>query len=802
MSGVGATIPSAYATNDEGDVASYEALDTNAFPDGVTVSWVTDRFIQVRSEDAPVVGYRIETSAFVLERIQSSDEHGALRDQFSWGDMDYTGGDVFSELLAAVAWPLSESISDDFFDTHDLLWITGVSQDEYRDILENPAAAVSTDQEFYLLYGHTPFLFGVVPSNSSPEPGTVVDLSATVRHTGSDAGPLDNGDGGYLDIDSLESANDNLIPDNAEDTPRTPDPAWGQVQEAAFTGLQHHDQPHLSTALSNIEYADQEDLPRPLGGSLMMKEGQVRDAGSATGVVAEHALDSTGHQMVVGELLSSSWEDGDEPDHVNISIVIDTSGSMSERDTGWYHDDGTEKTRLEVAQESAHLFLDFITDGHTVSLVEFNTNASVVTDAVVLDDTTRAQLHNDIDGLADGGWTTIGGGLQTGAETIDDERGAQKLLLLSDGEENREPMVAEVLPDIRDRGVSVYTIGMGMDIDEDQLEFIAERTGAESLWDHDPGEVGEFFEEFGIDTQGRARLTETEAVVDEGDSVEDTCQVDSSCEDVQFALSYEGSEMSLVVTDPDGNRITERSDVTHREGAAHEVWTVDNPEVGEWSYSVEVEQVDAPQRARTQVSSDSQIDSELFFSEELYEQTGYLRLQYKVEEGLQRYTGADAYLEVDPPGEHTDIERLELYDDGGGADDVADDGIYSNYYHPTEVGEYEFTAVVEGGEFSNLQRESRYTTQVGSVIENPVRPFEEQESSFPVLPALLGLGGVTAAYVYFRKIRGGEEQAGGDRLDGPGASPGQPGQSSSRQADFDSPPDSSILSDGDRREKK
>ncbi len=803
--GVGATAPSAHASEHE-EAEPYDTLKTTAFPQTVTISWVTDRFIQVQEADAPVVGHTIESSAFVLERIQSVNEHNALREEFDWGDVDYTDADVFDELLRGVAWPLDTPVSTEFFDTHDLLWISGLTPDEYRPELANASDAISTDQEFYRLYGHTPFLFGAIPSDESLEPGTVVDLSATVRHTGTAAGPIGSGSGGYLEVKDIVPANDNLGSGVGGDTLRTPDPAWQQGQEAVFTGFQHHPRPQLTTSLSSVEYEDGPDLPRPQGGSLLMKEGTATAAGSTVGPVTEHELESTGHEMIVGEFFSSSWDGGENADEgtepANISVVIDTSGSMEERDTGWQSDDGSERTRLEAAQESAHLFFDAITDGQTVSLVQFDDTTSVVNDAVVVNETTRAELHDAVDDLIADGYTTIGGGMETGMETIQDTSGPQRVLLLSDGEENREPAVADVLPQIQNQGMEVYTIGVGTGINEGQLESIAAQTGANSLLDPDPGRLQEFFAELGIATQGRAKLTETEAMVQEGDVVQDTCRVDASCEDVQFVLSYEGSEMSLVITDPGGNRITENESVTRREGTAHEVWTIDNPDTGEWGYSIEVEQTDSPQRARTQVSSDSQIESELFVSKDLYEQTGFVRFQYKAERDLQRYAGAEAHIDVDPPGEFSETERIELYDDGSGADDVADDGIYSNYYHPTEAGEYEFTTVVEGGEFPNLQRESRFTAQIGNIIANPIRPFKKRDnSSFPTLTALLGFGALAAAYLYLNEIRDSDGDTAGPSPDGPGVPPGQADQKSqtarSQQVKLDSPPDSSILSDSE-----
>ncbi|WP_336327800.1 VWA domain-containing protein [Halovenus sp. HT40] len=770
----------------EAESESYDALDTEALPSSVPISWIVERFIQVSGADNPATGNQVETTALVLGRVASADDATLLQQLFDWDAYDYTGQNAFSSLFSPVSWPLEDGISPSVLDSYDVLWLTGTKQENYQGGIDTTNTAIPSDQTFYSLYGHSPFVFAVVESGSAPAAGSVVDLTGTIRHTADGDGPISSGDGGYLEIERV----------SINDVDRTPTSQWSSGRSASFVGLQQHPEPTLTGAKTTVDYED--NLNRPVGGSILRKNGRVLSAETSADSLDRLELDSDSHQLHVGEVLPSTWEvDDDEVEDipVNISVVIDTSGSMSETDTGW-RQNGRQLSRIAAARESAKEFLAFLRDGIALSIVEFDTRASVVSNTAVLDDSTRGQFRSDIGSLRDGGDTGIGDGLQTAYQTMENQSGRKVILLLTDGQENEAPYVSEVLPGLREQGVRVYTIGIGDQIPVGDIQLWAEQTNARALWDFDAGEIRQFFETMGVDVQDNARLKETRAMVEEGDTVEDDCQVDSSCEDVQFALTYEGSDMALNIEDPSGNELSESGQVTKREGPAHEIWTIDDPQSGQYSYTIDVNEAENPQMARTQVNGDSPISTDLFVSRDLYEQTGFVRLRLKVEDSMQRYTGATATLEIQPPGEDAEPEEITLHDNGNGADDVANDGIYSNYYHPTATGEYEFKATIEGGEYPNLQRESRHSENIETVVEEPIRPFEwdrpEDEpagSSLLNVPFLIGgtaLSAAAAGYYYLKKKRGGggsPPPGGQNHPAGPNGptQPRQPGQNRPQQ---------------------
>ncbi|ELY51738.1 vWA domain-containing protein [Natronolimnohabitans innermongolicus] len=771
------------------ETGSYTELDSDRFPAATTIAWIVDRFVQVHAADSPVVGHELETTGVAIETIGSRDEYSVISDRFNWDDFDYSGKNAFSSLLSAVAWPLSGSASfpDGFFDEYELVWLTGVTADAYRtsiDQAETETMSMPSDRLFYSIYGHAPFVFAAVPTDQSPEPGSVVDLTATVRHTGEDDSELAaTSGGGYLDVEEVTT----------KGVRRTPNEEWDVGDAVSFTGLQQHPRPTVTTAATDAEYED--DLPRPVGGSIVTKRGTATEVGADTGGDGvRHELESRDHEILVGDTIPIQWDEHDAENEteltngpVNISLVVDTSGSMRQRDAGRADADGPSMTRLEALKKDLIQVIDLIEEEYRVSLVEFNSNASVVEPHTEFDDATREQFKESVRSLSAGGQTTIGGGMARGLETIVDEPGPKTMLLLSDGAENQRPYVDDVLPDFRNQGVPVHTIGIGSAIDAEQLEYIADQTGGQSEIDFDVNDLREFYFDLTPTAQLRSELSRVDGTLDEDDFLEDNCQVDSSCDDAQFALSYEGSEMVLTVTDPDGNEITEGDGISHRVGDAHEVWSIDDPPTGEWHYEVDVRQVDAPQKTFVQSTSDSTVDGELYVTSDLYEATGYVRLQLVVSEGLERYTGARARAEIVPPeGDDEDAEVLTLYDDGSGPDDVSGDGIYTNYYHPTETGTFDVRTIIEGGKYDELRREFTHTAEIATVVDDPIQPWEDRspatdsetdESLLERIPlaGVVGASALGAGWWYYRNHAGDDADDGVGNDGGPdgaaGASP-------------------------------
>jgi V8-like Glu-specific endopeptidase len=148
----------------------------------------------------------------------------------------------------------------------------------------------------------------------------------------------------------------------------------------------------------------------------------------------------------------------------DVMVVIDRSGSMS-------LDDGTGRTKIEAARDAVSLFVQLVRvgTGNRVGLVSFSTTASTPVDFGIAPATlpNRTMLIGPapfsggvVGGLAPGGSTTIGGGLDA-ARLQFPAPGAnpRAILLLTDGLQNTPPMVNAVEGLVS--GIDVDAIGFG-----------------------------------------------------------------------------------------------------------------------------------------------------------------------------------------------------------------------------------------------------------------------------------------------------------------------------------------------------
>lgn len=150
----------------------------------------------------------------------------------------------------------------------------------------------------------------------------------------------------------------------------------------------------------------------------------------------------------------------------DVMLVFDRSGSMSA-------DDGAGRKKIEAARDAVSLFVQLVRAGTTnrAGLVSFSTTASVPVDFSIANVTVATKTTligpapystGKVGGLMPGGFTTIGGGLDA-ARLQFPAPGAnpRAILLLTDGLQNRPPMVADLEAANSLDGITVHAIGFG-----------------------------------------------------------------------------------------------------------------------------------------------------------------------------------------------------------------------------------------------------------------------------------------------------------------------------------------------------
>jgi Ca-activated chloride channel family protein len=188
----------------------------------------------------------------------------------------------------------------------------------------------------------------------------------------------------------------------------------------------------------------------------------------------------------------------------NIAVVLDRSGSMAA------------EGKLEFARLATDTLLTALDERDRFALVTFSNRAQVLAaSAPVLDALT---LRKRLKSIRAGGGTNLGAGLRAGISQLQPHATPEtldRIIVLSDGRVNQGETSSDVLAQWASAagadGITVSTIGLGLDYNEDLLAHMAEWGGGSYNFVSDPGDLAAIFS---------AELDRMGSVVAEGVAVE------------------------------------------------------------------------------------------------------------------------------------------------------------------------------------------------------------------------------------------------------------------------------------------
>jgi Ca-activated chloride channel family protein len=181
---------------------------------------------------------------------------------------------------------------------------------------------------------------------------------------------------------------------------------------------------------------------------------------------------------------------------VNLAFVIDRSGSMS-------------GPKIELAKRAAEEALARLDDRDRFSIVAYDDQIEVVVDSTFASAEARRNAVSRLASVDARGSTNLSGGWLCGCEQVArhlSESTVDRVLLLTDGLANKgitsPDELAHHAAELRARGVTTTTFGVGNDFDESLLQAMADAGGghfyyiadAAQIRDHIASEVGETLE--------------------------------------------------------------------------------------------------------------------------------------------------------------------------------------------------------------------------------------------------------------------------------------------------------------------
>lgn len=200
-----------------------------------------------------------------------------------------------------------------------------------------------------------------------------------------------------------------------------------------------------------------------------------------------------GYLMLTLEAAEIDENDIEKRIPLNLSIVIDKSGSMSGRKL-----DNVKKAAIEAA--------DLLNKGDRVSIVVYDNDVETIYEELSFNE---RRFKSAIRNINDGGSTNLEGGVREGIDFVksnDSDEYINRVILLSDGLANvgvSDPFqLSNIIKELAGEDILVSTIGVGSDYDEKLMTKVASATGGNYYFLKNPRDADDIFiKEFESATQ-------------------------------------------------------------------------------------------------------------------------------------------------------------------------------------------------------------------------------------------------------------------------------------------------------------
>ncbi|XP_070541136.1 calcium-activated chloride channel regulator 1-like [Ptychodera flava] len=362
----------------------------------------------------------------------------------------------------------------------------------------------------------------------------------------------------------------------------------------------------------------------------------------------------------------------------------------------------------KMGQALRSFIMDDVQDGERVGMVTFNDKGNMMSDMVAMNDSMRDTMLPDIPTPDDvGGSSNLEAGVMKGIEVLErDGRNPSGgvILLVTDGQENENDKMDEMMPMLKDKNVTVDFIAIGGNASKN-LETIAESTNGMSFsYSEEYSSSNGLNEAFDtISQRGQNVLTLPVTVyskalhVESKGSEEFTFNIDSTIgEGTQLTFDCLGGNDTAEVTvrKPDGGEIKKDSEGYQIDSRFHVV-TIKIPgvaQIGRYDVTIynplsNAQTVMVTVKSGGKLQDDYPIIALAEWSQSKMTPPDQIVLHVAVTRGYSPVLNAMVQAKIERPGGVA--MDITLLDNGAGADMAKDDGIYSMYFTSyTGAGRY------------------------------------------------------------------------------------------------------------------
>ena len=360
-------------------------------------------------------------------------------------------------------------------------------------------------------------------------------------------------------------------------------------------------------------------------------------------------------------------------------------------------------TQLTYERPQPSIFIDLVLNPLIqIAIVDFNGSAKTYADLTFADTAGKSQLKSAIDRIDADGGTDISEGFSLGYNLLSNSSSpdARKVaVLLTDGDDNNPKTAASYVQNYIAQDWTVYTIGLGNDVNRLLLEDIAELTPEGQYFPISLETMQQIYSKISAIVTRKSIIFNTIQYMNQNQQVTKKLIIGPSIRQIVPSVNWQGSTIDLVLIDPNGVEITPQDavadpNITYQAAPTYAIYTVENPMPGEWG--MQVTGSDIPPEGEQYnliVTATSDYVINLLSFEPSYQIGDNVRIGVRARsrngQNITPILGATTSAEIVRPDGR--IDSLELLD-------VANDGDYVNEYTGVDIeGTYLIRTTLQNG---------------------------------------------------------------------------------------------------------